>query len=201
LSITGIYAEIQPCIPPTLTHRNGSTLSREASRFETGGAEPTLKNELVPMRDHREPGFAAGLLRGRIPKSLMSRNNFVNAITIMSTASQNPTINKSGTATFQAPYYCKWTTANGTSSTLTITNQSNANTMSLSISGAPNSGILVSVNGVAQDSLNGFYEIPPNQPTYRIQANGDFLGTLVTITNNTNTAKNASALVQVVTAS
>jgi hypothetical protein len=118
----------------------------------------------------------------------------------MSTASQNPSINKSGTATFSAPNYCKWTTANGASSTLTITNQSTANTMSLSISGAPD-GILVSVNGVTQPSLNGFYEIPPNTPTYRIQANGNFLGTLVTITNNTNTAKNASALVQVVTAS
>jgi hypothetical protein len=118
----------------------------------------------------------------------------------MSTASQNPSINKAGTATFQSPNYCKWTTANGTVSTLTVTNQSNANTLSLSISGAP-SGITVAVNGVSKDSLNGFYEIPPNTPTYRIQAVGDFLGQLVTITNNTNTAKNASVLVQAVTAS
>ena len=110
-----------------------------------------------------------------------------------STASgQNPTIDKQGNVTILSPNYCTWKTANGSGSTLTIVNTSSANTLTIAIQGAP-MGLLVSLNGVAQTSLNGFFTLPPNTPTFSLQAVGDFLGQTVTITNSTNQSKNAGA--------
>lgn len=117
------------------------------------------------------------------------------------TATANPTISKTGSAIISGGMNCTWKTANGTSSTLTITNQSTANTLNFAITGAPASGILVQCNGVVYPVLNGFFQLPPNSPSASLQAQGDMLGTIVTITNNTNTQNNANASIVANTAS
>lgn len=110
--------------------------------------------------------------------------------------SQNPTINKSGEASINSGQFCIWETASGSVSSLTINNSSRANTLSIGITGAPTDGIIVSVNGESQSSLNGFFELPPNTPTYVIKAQGDFKGQNVTIMNNTNSQNDATAEIQ-----
>ncbi|MDY8137736.1 hypothetical protein [Aquimarina sp. 2201CG5-10] len=112
------------------------------------------------------------------------------------TSTQNPVINQQGSAAIDSGQFATWNTANGSTSTLTISNSSRANTLSLGITGAPTTGIIVQVNGVSQPTLNNFYQIPPNTPSYTIQAQGDFAGTIVTITNNTNAQNDATAQIQ-----
>ncbi|MEM9023503.1 MAG: hypothetical protein AAGB22_07160, partial [Bacteroidota bacterium] len=106
---------------------------------------------------------------------------------------QDPDIEKAGQADVKAGKYCTWETASGSTSTVTITNSDAGNTLTISITGAPSSGITVSVDGESYDSLNGVFEIPPNTPSYSIIGTGDFLGQTVTITNITNEDKPAVA--------
>ncbi|XRE42335.1 hypothetical protein ACIVBQ_000539 [Tenacibaculum discolor] len=112
------------------------------------------------------------------------------------TATQNPVINQQGSASIDSGQYATWNTANGSTSTLTVSNPSRANTLSLGITGAPDNGIIVQVNGESKSTLNNFYEIPPNTPSYVIKAQGNFGGKIVTITNNTNAQNDATAEIQ-----
>lgn len=116
-----------------------------------------------------------------------------------STTVQNPVINESGSASINSGQNATWNTANGSASSLTITNTSRANTLTLGITGAPTEGIIVQVNGVVQPTLNNFYTIPPNSPSYNILAQGDFKGAIITIMNNTNAQNDATAQIQALT--
>ena len=95
-------------------------------------------------------------------------------------ATQNPTIQGTGSAEFPANVSCTWTTANGQTSFLTINNPG-PNTLTILISGAP-AGISVTGAG----ALDGKWTISPNQPTATIVAFGDFKGQTVTIFNISN---------------
>lgn len=110
--------------------------------------------------------------------------------------SQNPEINQSGSASINSGQYCTWKTANGTSSTLNITNASLANNLTVAITGAPASGLTVQVNGAMVSSVDGIWTLPPNNPSMAIIATGNFLGTTVTITNITNVQNDAQAAIQ-----
>lgn len=114
-------------------------------------------------------------------------------------ASQNPVINQSGTASILSGQYCTWSTANGQNSTLTIANSSRAHNLTIAITGAPGSGIMVQVNGQVQQVLNNIFTLPPNSSSFIIIATGNFGGTKVTITNITNAQNDAQAIIQVVT--
>lgn len=105
---------------------------------------------------------------------------------------QTPVIHHSGKINLNPGEYCIWETANGTSSVLQLANQSSANEVHLAITGAPDSGIIVSVNNESHSGgLNGFYKIPANRPDYRIYATGDFKGQKITINNMTSSQKPA----------
>jgi hypothetical protein len=110
--------------------------------------------------------------------------------------SQNPEINQSGSASIKSGQYCTWKTANGTSSTLNITNASLANNLTVAITGAPATGLIVQVNGNMQTSVDNIWTLPPNNPSMSIIATGNFLGTTVTITNITNAQNDAEAAIQ-----
>lgn len=113
-------------------------------------------------------------------------------------ASQNPTINLSGTASIVSGQYCIWNSANGRNSTLTITNASRAHNLTIAITGAPGSGIMVQVNGQVQQVLNNIFTLPPNSTSFVIIATGNFVGTKITINNITNSQNDATASIQVV---
>jgi hypothetical protein len=110
--------------------------------------------------------------------------------------SQNPTINQSGSASIQSGQFCTWTTANGSNSTLSIANSSRANNLIVAIQGAPATGLIVQVNGVAQSTVDGIWTLPPNSPAMVIMATGNFTGSTVTITNITNAQNDAAAAIQ-----
>jgi hypothetical protein len=109
--------------------------------------------------------------------------------------STNPVINQDGTASVSPGSHATWETANGSNSTLNITNASGANTMTLAISGAPGSGLIVTLNGESQSSLDNIFTLPPNSPAYALVAFGNFNGSTVTINNITNAGKPADATV------
>lgn len=114
-------------------------------------------------------------------------------------ASQNTIINLSGTASILSGQYCIWTAANGRNSTIAIVNSSRTNSLSISISGAPSSGITVQVNGQAQQALNNVFTLPPNSPNYLVIATGNFGSSTIFIANITNKLKDATANIQVTT--
>jgi hypothetical protein len=115
----------------------------------------------------------------------------------MSTASQNPTINQSGSASITSGQNCTWNTANGSQSTLTIANSSRANNLVITITGAPGTGIIVQVNGQAvQGSIDNIYTLPPNSPAYTVVGVGNFGGSTVTITNVNSIQSDAAAAIQ-----
>lgn len=93
-------------------------------------------------------------------------------------STSNPVIQQSGSATFGKNNYCLWYTADGSTSSCTITNTGLANTLTIVVSGAPSS--IVCTDG---SPFNGQHTIPPNNPTMNITAVGNFAGTQVTIFN------------------
>lgn len=103
--------------------------------------------------------------------------------------SQNPVINTAGEATIDPSQFATWNTANGSASSLTITNPGQANTVTIVISGAPST--IVEVN--TGKPLNGVWNLRPNTPTDNVTALGDFTGAQVYILNNTNPNITASA--------
>lgn len=114
---------------------------------------------------------------------------------------QNPTINQNGQADIKSGQFCTWNTANGSMSTITVSNTSRANNCIIAITGAPGSGLIVSVNGVMQtSSIDNIYTIPPNTPSYTIVGVGNFGGSVVTVTNITNAQNDATANIQAQTA-
>jgi len=111
----------------------------------------------------------------------------------------NPTINQNGAASITSGQNCLWNTANGSGSTITITNSSRANNLVVVVQGAPGSGIIVQVNGTLQPSLDNIFTLPPNSPSFAVIGTGDFRGSQVTITNITNIQNDAAAAIQCVT--
>ncbi|NIF06607.1 hypothetical protein F3J23_14250 [Chryseobacterium sp. Tr-659] len=111
-------------------------------------------------------------------------------------ASQNPTIDQSGTASITSNQYCTWNTANGTNSTITIANASRSNVLKFAISGAPGSGITVEDGTQSRTIFDGIYSLKPNSPNIVVTAFGDFGGSTVTITNITNSQNDAEAAIQ-----
>lgn len=110
---------------------------------------------------------------------------------------QNPTINLSGQASITSGQYCTWNTANGSNSTLTVSNSSRANNCVIAITGAPATGLIVQVNGVlVSGSIDNIYTIPPNTPSFTIIGTGNYGGSTVTITNITNAQNDAAAAIQ-----
>lgn len=114
-------------------------------------------------------------------------------------AAQNPVINQSGTASIRSGQNCTWMTANGRNSTISIGNSSRANNLTIAITGAPASGIIVQAGTQMQPALNSIFTLPPNSPTYLIVATGNFGGATLTITNLTNKQLDAGANIQVAT--
>ncbi|HCN51501.1 MAG TPA: hypothetical protein DIT10_20845 [Chryseobacterium sp.] len=111
-------------------------------------------------------------------------------------SSQNPEINQNGSASINSGQYCIWKTANGSSSTLNITNASRANNLIIAITGAPSTGLIVQVNGTLQPSVDNIWTLPPNSPSMAVIATGNFGGSTVTITNITNAQNDAEAAIQ-----
>jgi hypothetical protein len=111
----------------------------------------------------------------------------------------NPVINQNGSAAIVSGQYCTWNTANGSMSTISISNSSRANNLVIVIQGAPGSGIIVQVNGALQPTLDNIFTLPPNSPAFTVIGTGDFRGSQVTITNITNAQNDASAAIQCVT--
>jgi len=111
-------------------------------------------------------------------------------------SSQNPEINQSGSASINSGQYCTWSTANGSSSSLNITNASRANNLIIAITGAPSTGLIVQVNGAIQPSVDNIWTLPPNSPSMAVIATGNFGGSTVTITNITNAQNDAEAAIQ-----
>lgn len=111
-------------------------------------------------------------------------------------ASQNPVINQSGSASITSGQFCTWNAANGQSSTITITNSSKVNNLIIAINGAPNSGIIVRLNGYVQSASNGIFTIKTSSSSSNFVATGDFMGETATITNITNSQNNATANIQ-----
>lgn len=109
-----------------------------------------------------------------------------------------PVINQTGTASINAGQYCTLMTASGKISKISVANSSRANNLVVAISGAPASGIVVSVNGQIQPALNNIFTLPPNSLNYIIIATGNFAGTLITISNITNKLNDATASIQCV---
>lgn len=105
--------------------------------------------------------------------------------------SQNPVINRSGTAEITSDQYCAWSTTNGSTSSILITNESRANNCEIGITGAP-SGMQISDNGRLKP-MNGYFVIPPNSPDYSLEARGDFEGSTVEIMNASDPENDASA--------
>jgi len=110
------------------------------------------------------------------------------------TETKNPVINQQGSASITSGQFATWNTANGSASTLTITNSSRANTLTFTIAGAP-AGVNCYDNG-ATKPMNGLFTIPPNSPSYQVIGVGDFSGVQVTISNVTNAQNDASAEIQ-----
>jgi len=110
-------------------------------------------------------------------------------------ASQNPVIDQSGMADIDSGQFCTWETANGSSSTLTISNTSRANTAKIGVTGVP-SDVLAEFDGKPLDNPNGFFNLPPNSPDVVYRALGDFRGANVTIANMTNSQNDATAHIQ-----
>jgi len=110
------------------------------------------------------------------------------------TATQNPVINQQGSAAIDSGQFATWNTANGSQSTLTITNSSRANTLTFTIAGAP-AGVTCYDNGATKPA-NGLFNIPPNSPSYSVVCNGDFAGSQVTVSNITNAQNDATAEIQ-----
>ena len=108
------------------------------------------------------------------------------------TTTGNPTINVSGTAEIAAGQNCAWTTNSDGNATMSITNTSRSNQCKLSISGAP-SDATVTVNGGSSEAMNGIFTIPSNSPNYSIDCFGDYGGSIITITNITNSQNDATA--------
>ena len=111
-------------------------------------------------------------------------------------AALGPVINQNGSASITSGLNCTWLTANGKSSTITIVNTSKTNNLVVAVSGAPDTGLSVQVNGQVQPTLNGIFTLPPNLPAYAIVAMGNFGGKTVTITNITNSRADAAASIQ-----
>lgn len=112
-----------------------------------------------------------------------------------STTTQNPTIDEQGSASILSGQFCTWNTASGSTSTLTISNASRANTLTFTIAGAPSS-VQCYLNNQVQTSANGLFNIPPNSPSFNLVVTGDFLGAQVTISNITNAQNDAEAAIQ-----
>ncbi|CAM1350930.1 MULTISPECIES: hypothetical protein [Tenacibaculum] len=110
------------------------------------------------------------------------------------TATQNPVINQQGSAAIDSGQFATWNTANGSQSTLTITNSSRANTLTFTIAGAP-AGVNCYDNGATKPA-NGLFNIPPNSPSYSVVCNGNFAGAQVTVSNITNAQNDATAEIQ-----
>ena len=117
----------------------------------------------------------------------------------MSTSTQNPVIGPTGSATINSGQEATWETKSGSTGTLTINNPDRGNTLSIAITGAPSTGIIVQAGDKNPPTLNGFYEIPPNTPSFVVKAVGDFLGQNVKIINNTNPQNDAPANIQALT--
>ena len=107
------------------------------------------------------------------------------------TTTGNPTINISGTAEIAAGQNCAWTTNSDGNATMSVTNISRENQCKLSISGAP-SDATVTVSG-SSEAMNGIFTIPSNSPNYSIDCFGDYGGSIITITNITNSQNDATA--------
>ncbi|WP_430409953.1 hypothetical protein [Kordia sp.] len=107
--------------------------------------------------------------------------------------SKNPKIDKTGRAEVKATRTCTWVTVNGGNSTMTVTNQSRKNELSIIISGVPDD-VKGFINGKTAD-LNGYHIVPPNSPSYSIVGSGNFKGVEVTLENNTSEDNEAVALV------
>lgn len=90
----------------------------------------------------------------------------------------NPTIHGAGQTCFGQNHYCTWMTYDGSSSTCVITNPGVHNTLTLTVSGAPDEVYTTDGN-----PFNGQHVIPPNSPTANVTALGDFKGHQVTIFN------------------
>lgn len=84
-------------------------------------------------------------------------------------------------------------TNNGTSTSLTVTNLSRVNQLIFTVSGASGDAIL---NNDSLENPNGRYIIPPNNPNYSYNVQGNMLGAIVTITNTTSPSTEATAFIQ-----
>lgn len=90
----------------------------------------------------------------------------------------NPVIQGTGTTTIDAPQHATWITNNGSTCTITITNPSVADSLTIVISGAP-----TEITATDGSSFDGQHVIPPNSPTTTVTAFGDFKGQQVSIVN------------------
>lgn len=86
---------------------------------------------------------------------------------------------------------CTWTTPNGSTAVLVVTNTS-ASQLSVVISGAP-----MEIFAADGSPLNGRHVLPPNVPTANVTAIGDFRGQNVTLFNISTPAANAQVTTSV----
>jgi|GEM_PF-494116 len=103
----------------------------------------------------------------------------------------NPVIDGTGVVTFPADHYCTWKTNNGSTCICNITNSSMSNTLTVIVSGAPNT--MMTTTGVA---FNGRHSLPPNTPTASVTAFGDFQGRQVSIVNISTPSADAKVMAQ-----
>lgn len=90
----------------------------------------------------------------------------------------NPCIRLTGSASVAQNQFCTWTTPNGATATIVVTNGSTTNELQVVISGAPPE--VVATDGTP---LNGQHSIPPNQPTANITGIANFKGQQVIVFN------------------
>jgi hypothetical protein len=111
-------------------------------------------------------------------------------VTRQDISSNGVEIEKAGKATFSRGQYCRWRTALGTISSVTVANHSDK-VLTLVITGAPDT-----VLDQKKRPLNGYWEIPRKSANERIVAVADFQGTTVLILNNSEDKAECEVIAQ-----
>ena len=97
----------------------------------------------------------------------------------------NTTIKGQGSSTISPNFHCTWYTTNGSTSTITITNSGSENTLTFDVSGAPETISAVGPNGEIK-KFNDRWTIPPGESKGQVKAFGNFMGTVVSIMNQSD---------------
>lgn len=98
----------------------------------------------------------------------------------------NSTIHAAGEARIEPHEHCTWYTTNGSTCTITITNPGKENTLTFDVTGAPETMTAEGPSDVTK-KFNGRWTIPPGR-SGRVKAFGDFLGSVVSIMNQSDPA-------------